>query len=258
MRGQNQIWIIGAVLVSVIIVAAGWFLGVSPQLAAARTAETDQQAVEAQNAQLEAELVTLKEDFSHLDELEAQKATLRQALPAEVSMSTFGREIDALAAATGVGIKNVESEDAVPYIPPVGAASVAPQPIADAEGDASASGDEASGEPTEEPAAPVAAPVPTVPGGTAVAPMPYSNDLVTAAGLLAVPVTIEVTGGQDQLLAFLKAIQFGSRQLSVSTAVRAETQASDLTPPGLKITGYIWVLPEAAVPVAADPTATAG
>jgi hypothetical protein len=46
---RNRLWNIVAVMLMVAIAAGGWFLGVDPQLAAARTADEQRETVEAQN-----------------------------------------------------------------------------------------------------------------------------------------------------------------------------------------------------------------
>ena len=46
----NRIWMIGTALAIVGIVLLGWFLGVAPKLAEARSANEQRTTVEAQNA----------------------------------------------------------------------------------------------------------------------------------------------------------------------------------------------------------------
>ena len=60
---KHRMWIVGAVLAIVAVLALGWFLGISPQLDEARAANTDRQNVEIQNAAYAAQLETLKKQF---------------------------------------------------------------------------------------------------------------------------------------------------------------------------------------------------
>jgi Tfp pilus assembly protein PilO len=57
---KNKIWIAGSVLLMVVALGLGWFLGIAPQLASAATAESQRAGVQALNAKQEATLASLK------------------------------------------------------------------------------------------------------------------------------------------------------------------------------------------------------
>lgn len=108
----NRIWMMGAALAIIGIVALGWFLGAAPQLARADAANQQRADVEAQNAVQEAALVSLREQFERLPELEAELAALRGELPDSHQIDTF---IDSVAAASkraGVAIASITAAEA--------------------------------------------------------------------------------------------------------------------------------------------------
>jgi len=79
----NRIWyLIGGVAI-IAILALGWFLGVSPQLAAAGTADAERATVEEENAAQNAILAQMKEQFAQLDVLTAELEELQVNVPAD-------------------------------------------------------------------------------------------------------------------------------------------------------------------------------
>ncbi|TFW00121.1 type 4a pilus biogenesis protein PilO [Leifsonia flava] len=217
MNSRDRLWIIGAVLMAVVILAGGYFLGVSPQLAAASVADSSLQDVELQNAKLQAELTSLAADKAQIDQLNAQAATVSQGLPASADYPTFIRQIDAIAAAAGVTVESYDALDAVAYAPAAAPAAATP----DADG-----GDAAAAAPAEDPAA---APV-------VAAPATYASGAVTSSNLMTLPITITVSAdNSDKLFSFLHGVQFGARQFSVTTVDRTEDNT-------LTVDGFIYVL----------------
>jgi len=120
---NTRIWVIAGSLVIVLVIALGGLLGVKPQLDAAQLSKTDTETVEALNQQHAAELVTLSDAFTHIDETNAQVAALRGSIPASEDLDTFTGEIAALARANGVAILSYVPQDAVMFTP---SAAVAP------------------------------------------------------------------------------------------------------------------------------------
>jgi hypothetical protein len=101
--------VIGAVL------ALGWFLGVSPLLNGAAQAETDRQAVEQTNAAQQAQLAAMKEQFDRLDELEAELADLRLAIPSEVDSDFIYGYLAGIQAGVPTVVETIVTGEAVPY-----------------------------------------------------------------------------------------------------------------------------------------------
>ncbi|THG30432.1 hypothetical protein E6C70_15490 [Glaciibacter flavus] len=224
MGSRDRLWVIGAILIAAVIVAGGYFLGISPQLAAASVADSDLDGVQLQNAKLEGELKSLASDKKQIAQLQATAAGVAGALPAVADYATFIRSVDATAAAAGVTVIGFESKDPVPYAPP--AVAAAPAPAAGAESAGSTPAPTATPAPAATPAAPVA------PASAAL----YTSGSVTSSNLLTLPVTIKAQAdNSDKLFAFLHGLQFGARQLSVTTVDRAEDNT-------IAIDGFIYVL----------------
>jgi hypothetical protein len=106
---SNRIWAFGTAVVVVAVVALGYILGISPKLAEVAASEASLQAVRAQNAQHQAELISLREQFEHIDELEAQLEDLQVAIPADVGLPEFIRQLNTLAASTHVRIVSISA-----------------------------------------------------------------------------------------------------------------------------------------------------
>ncbi len=104
-----RLWVIGAAFVTVIIVALGWFLGVSPRLAEAATANSERRSVEQINAGYEATLVELRELTDDLPSIRQQLELIRTAIPTDASISTLLGQLTALAEQSGVILTSVEA-----------------------------------------------------------------------------------------------------------------------------------------------------
>lgn len=118
---SNRLWGIGTAIVIVAVLALGWVLGVSPKLneLAGVTASLD--AVNAQNQQHQLELAALEAQFENIDELRDELADLQAAVPSDVGLPDFIRQLNTLAAATGVAIDSISTSDpgaySVPAVP---------------------------------------------------------------------------------------------------------------------------------------------
>lgn len=102
-----RLWVIGAVLASVVIVALGWFLGVSPRFAEVASAGEERQSVETINVGYEATLIELQQLSSELPALSAELEALRLSIPADPALSPLLGELNALAEASGVFLDQV-------------------------------------------------------------------------------------------------------------------------------------------------------
>jgi pantothenate kinase-related protein Tda10 len=65
---KSRMWVIGAVLAMVVIIAGGWFIGIAPQLAIATSAKNERSNVMAANARNQILLAKLKRDYQNIDE----------------------------------------------------------------------------------------------------------------------------------------------------------------------------------------------
>jgi len=222
----NRTWIGAAILISLIALLAGWFLGISPQLAEAAKSTVKTVEIDALNEVHEAELAVMKEQFGAVAETEAQLVALRSALPPVAAYPDFVRQVYAAAGATGVSVSNFTAAAAVRYSP----LAVEVPVVTDEEA-------------TED--APVAA-VTTLPSPALTAASP----LVTPENFIVIPVTIQVDGGFEGFRAFTAALQSGTRLFLVtgltSVADTAAPAKGAATSYHSTITGNIYVL--------ADPT----
>jgi Tfp pilus assembly protein PilO len=197
---RNRLWMIGSVVVAIAVIAAGWFLGIQPQLATAAIADQDRAKAQIQNTANEALLVSLKKDYRGIDALKTTLASLRESVPASTEISTFVTELDSLAGAHQVTVSLITVADATAYAPPVPAASTpTPNPSATATPSAT---------PTPTPSASAAPSAGTVPG---------TNPKITAANFIAIPVNLSITGQYANVLDFVKGLQTGPRLFLVTS-----------------------------------------
>lgn len=108
-----RMWVIGAVLLSIVILGLGWLLGISPRLADAATADEERQNVELVNVGYEATLLELRELSENLPALQAELDGLRQEIPELPELSTLLGQLNDLAEASGVQINEITANPPV-------------------------------------------------------------------------------------------------------------------------------------------------
>jgi len=109
-------WTIGGVLVTLVVLLLGFFLGVQPQLQAAAIAQRDLAGVEAQNQIQRTELEALRQQFELLPEIAAELQELRLSIPATSSIDEFTTQLSALLAATGVTLVTFTASNPAPFV----------------------------------------------------------------------------------------------------------------------------------------------
>lgn len=134
MKIGTQIWGLIAFVVSAAVLAAGWFLGVSPLLAA--QAESDKQRTEAvsQNDGIAAKIATLKQQKEKLGDYQKRAKELEEIIPRDIEAADFIRSLNDLATASNVQIDSIVLSDPVKYAAPSGEAAdaeLAPNPVTD-------------------------------------------------------------------------------------------------------------------------------
>jgi Tfp pilus assembly protein PilO len=184
----TQVWGLLTVVVAIGALAAGWFLGVSPLLAAQAQAESQRQAALAQNQGIEANIATLAREQDNLADYEKRAAEIEKVIPS-----------------------GLES-DAVPYSAP-------------------------SGESTSDGA-----------------PNPVTDSRITSENFLLVPVSISVTGGWSEVLAFSHGVQAGDRLMLVTKVNTSNDGAAFTTT--LSGTMYVLIRPDAPGATTADDEAS--
>jgi Tfp pilus assembly protein PilO len=112
---KNRMWVIGAVLAIVVIVASGWLIGIAPQLAVATSAKNDRSNVMIANARNQILLAKLKRDYQNIDALKNQISNLQESVPSVANIPSFVTELNTLANARRVTLKSIAVSDAKPY-----------------------------------------------------------------------------------------------------------------------------------------------
>jgi Tfp pilus assembly protein PilO len=221
----QRLWLIGTAIVAVGVLVLGWFVGVSPQLAAMSATDQQRAGVDAQNAATEATVARLADDFDGLDALEAERDELRQSIPVTHNKSLFVDQVDALAAASGTTVTQLSTASLVAYEPPA-----VEQPPTDAETPEAEEGAEGGDEPLPQPEVPSGPPVITDPA-------------VTAENFYAIQVTVVVSGSDDGVLEFVDELQHGERLCLVTQLQIASDEETGLFT--ATSTGYVYVLIDA-------------
>ncbi|GAB3135335.1 hypothetical protein [Marisediminicola antarctica] len=240
---NNRVWIIGSLLLSVVILVGGWFIGVAPMLAIAAKAHSDRATVEQQNVQNEQTLADLQARYVELPAISAEFAAIRRSVPEGPEMANFLQTITSAQNASGSFVTDVSVADPVPYAP------VVPEPI---EAPVSEEGAVATAEGNGEVDAAAADPAAAAPVVPVLSTSSIPNaDSVTALNFTLIPVTVTADGTFDQVVAFTGQLQ-GSERLFLVTGVNISTDESTGVVTGV-VTGYIYVFgdPSGVVPDAA-------
>lgn len=201
-RSRSASWIAGAVILALLILAGAWLLLISPTLEEAADTRSRAEAEEVRGDQLEIQLAALRRDFENIDALRSELDELRVSVPAEVRLAELTRQVDAVAAASGVFIVGAQT------VPP--SLLAAPQAAAGTETTTTATDDGASG---EQPAD--------------AADAPAAEDPAAAAptnGLYAVAVEWTVLGDFDTTVTFIERLQADNPRLVVVTGLQATAQ----------------------------------
>lgn len=228
MIDNNKVWVAGASLIAVVVVAGGWFLGVSPLLSAAAVSDSDRASVDAQNAAQAIDLESLKTRYAGLPALSADLAAIKTAIPADADYANLLREVSAAATASGTTLLSFGTADAATFAPAAADAAAAPAPATDAASD---------------PAVDTATvPSPEADALVPAAASPESLALVSGGNFVTLPVTLSASGTYDSVMAFVKAIQSTQRLYLVTTlSIAPGATGSDYV---VNVDGFAYTLTE--------------
>ena len=121
MKLDTRITLAIAAVVAVVVVAGGWFLGVSPQLAVASAADTTTTQIADQNVGMQTQLQVLTAAKAKLPEMQTTLTALQSSIPDSVQQTTFLNDLNTIAAANGVTLSSLTiGANAVPYVKPSG------------------------------------------------------------------------------------------------------------------------------------------
>lgn len=228
---RNRLHMVLAVLSMVVVAAAGFFIGVQPQLARAAGDDARQVSVEATNTTTATELARLRERAKSLPQMRAELRDLEASVPSTSQMPSFYDEIDAAAAAAGVTVSAITTSDAVAYTPPELPAAATPT----AQGAASASGG----------ATPSPTPTPTA-SATPAAPGVRTDAKITASNFTVIPVSVSVDGSFAQALDFTSEAQDMGRLFLInsitSSASEPSKESTETSSTTWNFSGYVYVL----------------
>jgi Tfp pilus assembly protein PilO len=187
--GTRTSWITGTALAGVVVLAAGWFLLISPLRAETGTTRDATEAQEAQNDARELALIRLQEEFGQLGEYRAELAGLQAAIPVQAELPALTREVQEVAERTGVTILQMTSATPVAVAEP----AVVTDTGTAADGDtADSSGGAAPG------------------GGTS-----------TVSGVESMQVGFTVIGSYEAVARFVADVQTGTERLFLVSAITA-------------------------------------
>ena len=202
-------WVALTVVGCMAVLAAGWFLLISPKKAEAADLVAQTATQEATNDGLRTQLEVLKAQAKDLPKKQAELARVQAKIPDNPALPTLIRALTSAASASGVELVSVTPGAPVAVAAAVTATPPTPVPAAEGAAAAAAPADGAA------PAAPAAAGAAGTP--TAVAP---------AGTLAAIPLGINVVGGYFEVAQFLSEIE----QLPRALRVTALTVAPGLSP----------------------------
>lgn len=130
-----RVWSFATVLIIIVVVALGWFLGISPKLAEAARYESDRLAVQGQNEVTRAVIAQLEADFENIVALREELATLRAEFPTQAEYDDAVQEFITAILAEDLVLQNLQINEPSPTTAAVlGPDDVAPEPEIDGSG----------------------------------------------------------------------------------------------------------------------------
>lgn len=112
---SKRIWTLIGALVAGAVLVLGWFVGLSPLLSQAATADAEREEVEQVNATELAKLEQMKAQYSKIGSLRVSLANLRVSLPAEADTDFVYGLLGGIQGSTGANVATITTGEAVPY-----------------------------------------------------------------------------------------------------------------------------------------------
>ncbi len=125
---STRIWTFATVIMMIVVIALGWFLGISPKLADAARFDADRQSVILQNDLARATIAQLQADFDNIDELRLELDELRAEFPTEAAYDTAVEELLTRLLAAELTLRNLAINEPAPTTPLVLGEDTAPPP----------------------------------------------------------------------------------------------------------------------------------
>ncbi len=245
----TAVWMLGALLVSILVGAGVYFLLISPELDKTSTATTELENVRDFNDLLDTQILAAQSAAKNVDDWYAEIAAIRLDLPPTPEQSAFERLVNDSLLRQGLPTVLINfgfPANVAPPAPEISDAVVA-EPAEATTADAGA-GVDATATPSAEPVAPGDVPAPVV-------------ESPPVTGLVQTPITFTTEGKPAPLLRFLLDMQtqnsrfFTVTSFDISRSAGSEAQAA--RPPleegdwVINITGLVFNLfdPELSLPI---------
>ncbi len=222
----TAVWMLGALLISILVGAGVYFLLISPELDKTSTAQTELESAQELNDLLDTQILAAEAAAKNVDDWYAEIAAIRLDLPPTPEESALSRFLNDTLSKEGLPTLSISYGGVANVEPPANAGSVAAvaEPADSTPADPGASADATA---TASPAAdPSAAPV--APGDTAEA----AANSQPVTGLLGMPVTISTAGKPEAVMRFLLDLQtqntrfFTVTNFDIQRSGTAEAQAA--------------------------------
>ncbi|MDQ2749890.1 MAG: hypothetical protein M3Y44_10260 [Actinomycetota bacterium] len=123
---DKRFWVGGGAVAAVLLVVAGWFGAISPQLSGASSLRNQSDSVQQANGVLQSKIAALKQQNSTLHTLTAKLQAALDALPFDSGLPAFTRQVSSQAAQHRVALTSISVGTAGPAAaaPAVPAAAV--------------------------------------------------------------------------------------------------------------------------------------
>jgi len=108
LASQTSRWTAGAVLLTVLLLAATWFLLISPRRSDAAATADQTLSAQSQASLLQTQITQLKSEFGNLRERRDELAAIKKQLPNEADVAGLVRNLQDYASASGVSLDSVE------------------------------------------------------------------------------------------------------------------------------------------------------
>ena len=127
---KTQQWVIGAALAIVLVMAAGWFLLVSPQRSKAADLRTQTTAEQTASAALRTDLDVLVAQAKTLPAKRAELAKFAKQMPSDPALPAMIRALQNAAVTAGVTLVSIAPQPPAPFVgvAPAAPAAAAPAP----------------------------------------------------------------------------------------------------------------------------------
>lgn len=121
MTASSRIWTFAAVIVIIIAIALGWFLGAAPLLSDAARFDSERRDVALQNDATRVAIAQLEGDFERIDEFEAELDSLRLEFPERPDYGPAAEEFFRELVSAGLVLTSLTISEPSPADPEVGA-----------------------------------------------------------------------------------------------------------------------------------------